>query len=580
MSNSNDVSRIHSKYSVTLLAPSSRLRSFIYSLIAAVVLAAILLFGLGQQTELLSGIVAVFAVLVATQALDSRLIRNRDYSKAIHLSLYVCVLWSVVSLAALAAAAILPEPGEYATRVGVGLFITASFRIGLLTTVLGASVKRAWAVCLIQPASIFLVLVQPEEWLPVLSDPVLLGFGGAFMVMATVWSVLTDRAGRPTLDSTHSLMQAYLYSREDMGRIESIFEKHSKVSKISTVQLKLEARGGMRDVRVVLPDVHPGPFHPVGGSNIPFMIYRTLGSSAMVMHSISDHALNLPSGKQVERYLQNLSNSSPTVAGASCTEPVTVQINRGRVLGIRFGKSALLFLSLSPHGTEDLPSSIKIEIEEYAVNRNFERVMIVDCHNAMGTEISGDDSMDVLKAARSCLDALMIKRDYKFEFGYANSSAMNIGAVDLAMGGLGMLCLALDGRRYFIGWADSNNMENGVREFVVERLARVGYDLLEISTSDTHFSRSTVRTKQGYYQFGAVTPREKIADWYLELAKRASEALNSGVFKILENRVDLRVMGPQVFENFGSAIENSLHLSKMFMAAGVALFLVSLLLLR
>ena len=576
MPNSDDVSRIHGKYSVTLLAPSSKIRSFVYSMIAATAFVATAVFGFVPEENLAVRLGMVMAVLAAAQALDSRLIRNRDYSKAIHLSLYSNMLWLISLLTVLAAAAILSRPEASVVYIGIGVFVVSSFRIGLLTTVLGVDVKRAWVICLIQPLAVFLVLVPSEMWLPALYSPLTLGFGILFMALSTIWSILTDRAGRPDLHSTHSLIQAYLYSREDIGKIESILEEHSRPSKISTAQLRLKAEE--RDVRLVLPEIHPGPFHPIGGSNISYRIYQTLDSSAMVMHSISDHALNLPSGQQVEYYLQSLSKASLAGTGASCTEPVTVQINRARAVGIRFDKSAMLLLSLSPHGMEDLPSYIKKDIEEYSRNRNFERVMIVDCHNAMGQEISGDDSIDMLKAARSCLDSLVTKEDHPFEFGYANSSDMDIFVQDLAMGGLAVLCLGIGDRKYFIGWADSNNMENGIREYVVERLARDGYSLIEISTSDTHFTQSPVRTKQGYYQFGAITTREDISEWYLGLARCAAKTLTPGSFEILENQTDLQVMGPKIFEDFSGALDSSLRLSKIFMAAGVALFLASLLL--
>ena len=35
---------------------------------------------------------------------------------------------------------------------------------------------------------------------------------------------------------------------------------------------------------------------------------------------------------------------------------------------------------------EDIPSYMKTEIEQYAKNRSYVRAIIVDCHNAMGTD--------------------------------------------------------------------------------------------------------------------------------------------------------------------------------------------------
>ena len=106
----------------------------------------------------------------------------------------------------------------------------------------------------------------------------------------------------------------------------------------------------------------------------------------------------------------------------------------------------------------------------------------------MGDEISDLDSEDMVKAARSCLDDLISKPAYPLEFGYANSKSMNLKALDLANGGIGVLCLRINGTEYHIGWSDSNNMENGVREFIVNNLSEHGYNMLETCTSDTHFS--------------------------------------------------------------------------------------------
>ena len=81
-------------------------------------------------------------------------------------------------------------------------------------------------------------------------------------------------------------------------------EERANKTKVSTSQIRLHAKNGNTEFRMVLPDIHPGPFHPVGGSNIPYLIYKNLGSSAMVLHSVSNHSLNFPSKNEVENYLR------------------------------------------------------------------------------------------------------------------------------------------------------------------------------------------------------------------------------------------------------------------------------------
>ena len=296
----------------------------------------------------------------------------------------------------------------------------------------------------------------------------------------------------------------------------------------------------------------------------------------MVLHSISDHSLNLPTKNEVENYLENLKNSKVKDEGLVCTEPVTVQINKARVMGLLFGKNPVLFLSLSPYGMEDIPSYMKTEIEQYAKNRDYTRIMIVDSHNAMGSKISKEDGEDMLKAAKSCLDSLMTKENYPIEFGYSNSNDMDIWTEDLGMGGLGIICLKINNKKYFIGWADANNMENGVREKIVENFAKRDCNLLEICTSDTHYAPVRPRNRNGYYQLGLITDSEKLSKWFLDIAEIAETKTTTAKYEILENQTDVKIMGQEIFEDFAKALDNSLKISKIFMIGAVCLFITSL----
>src|SRR5438445_3190174 len=183
------------------------------------------------------------------------------------------------------------------------------------------------------------------------------------------------------------MLQAYVAAstKNDPAQMETIIKERSDESTVSTFQIVFRARNN--ECRLVLPDVHPGPFHPIGGSNITYLIYKNLNSSAMVMHSVSDHSLNLPSKSEVHLYLSSLQKSSKIQQRSKCTKPAIVQVNKARTVGMLFDKTAVLILSLSPHGMDDIPSYVKTELEQYEKNRGFERILIVDSHNAMGKTI-------------------------------------------------------------------------------------------------------------------------------------------------------------------------------------------------
>ena len=387
---------------------------------------------------------------------------------------------------------------------------------------------------------------------------------------------MTDRAGRPGMESTHRTIQAYLASQgNDFTDAEELMEQRSSETKVTTSQIRLLPSNGNAKFTMVFPEIHPGPFHPVGGSNIPYLIYKKLESSAMVMHSISDHARNLPSKKEVENYLKNLEASKVKDEGVQCTEPVVVQINNARVTGLLFGDNPLLLLSLSPHGMEDIPDYIKTGINDYVKNKKNSRTLLVDCHNAMGEEISKEDGEDMLKAAKSCLDSLVTKDKFPIEFGYANSDDMDVWAEDLGMGGLGIICLKINERKYFLGWADANNMENGIREKIIENFSKREQHLLEICTSDTHYSPVKARNRNGYYQLGLITSADKLSKWFLDIAKK-SETTTNARFEILENETNVMVMGQEIYEDYSKALDNSLKITKGFVIGGVAFFITSL----
>ena len=576
---SDDVSKIHNRFSLTLVNPSSHYFSLVVSMIVSTVTVLAIYFGylgsLGFE-ENWYRLPIVLGILALTQLLDTRFTKKKEYSKSLHSSLFGNMLWTVTLLMGILSSVVLSKDIELFFIV-FGLLLFASFRIGIYTTTLGASLKRAWLICMIQPIAMYLVLIPQELWISILSEPIGLGYGVSFLIIASVWSVVTDRAGRPGMESTHKTIQAYLASQgNDFEEAEKLMEQRSNETKVSTSQIKFSTQNGEKEFRMVLPEIHPGPYHPVGGSNIPYLIYKNLASSAMVMHSISDHALNLPSRNEVEKYLKNLENNKVKEKGIQCTEPVTVQINKARVTGLLFGNNPLLFLSLSPHGMEDIPSYMKTDIVQYANNRNYVKTMIVDCHNAMGEEISKEDGENMLNAAKSCLDTLITKDKFPIELGYANTDEMDVWTEDLGMGGLGIICLKINENKYFFGWADSNNMENGVREKITEIFSKRDLQLLEICTSDTHYAPVKARNRNGYYQLGLITSAEKLSKWFLEIAKKAEKNITKTKFEILENETDVKVMGTGIYEDYSKALDNSLRITKGFVIGGVILFITSL----
>jgi putative membrane protein len=574
---SNDVSKIHKRYTLTTFTPTSHYVSLVIAIVVACVIVAVSSIDYLKSTDrLLISIPATVAALMITQLIDTKILKT-EYSKSIHMSAFGNLLWLVTILCGVLSVYVFSKPTLLPIYVVEGMFLFTSFRIAIFTSVLGAKLKTAWAISLIQPLAMFLAIVPTNLWIPMLSDQRAIEYGIVFCVLGSLWTLLSDRfAGSGKLSSTHAFLQAYLaaWTNDDPLPMESLMEKRSEPSKVSTFQILFKTKDG--DCRLVIPDLHPGPFHPIGGSNIPYLIYKNLNSSAMVMHSISDHSLNLPSKSQVEHYITSLDQNLKIKEGTKSTKPVTIQVNKARITGLLFDKTAVLILSLSPHGMEDIPVYIKSELEQYGRNRGFERVLMVDSHNAMGKEIEKLDADDLLIAGKSTLDTLITKETLPLEVGYANSENLNFQADDLGPGKVAIMCLKIGNEKFFLAWADANNMLNGLREEIANNFSNKGYNFLEICTSDTHYKARTAKNKHGYFEFGSLSKAPEVVSWFLGLAKKAEQKTSVASYELLESKTTVKVMGGNQLELYSKSLDNAMRITQAFLLITTGFFIYTM----
>ena len=104
------------------------------------------------------------------------------------------------------------------------------------------------------------------------------------------------------------------------------------------------------EISLVIPGVHPGPFKPIGGSNLPYELLRIFSTRALVVHNASDHSFNIPSKKELTNYLNSFSTPFVFDMGSICTEPIQIQEGDFIVTAIAFGRVCLIILLLDHKG--------------------------------------------------------------------------------------------------------------------------------------------------------------------------------------------------------------------------------------
>ncbi|MGH9877985.1 MAG: DUF2070 family protein, partial [Nitrososphaerales archaeon] len=244
--------------------------------------------------------------------------------------------------------------------------------------------------------------------------------------------------------------------------------------------------------------------------------------------------------------------------------------------GLAFDKVALLMLSLSPYGMEDVPELIRKEVESYTRSKGFSHVLVVDSHNSMGEHLSEDDSSDLLKACRVTLDELVKKPQHNFKFGFCHSSEIGANAGDVGPAGMSAMVINVNGKSSAICWADSNNMARGLREHVFEQLAANNVSMLEVCTSDTHYTSGNARNVTGYFTFGSLSSPDMVSKWYLEMAKKAGEKVEDASYDVSQTSSEVKVMGSEQFSDYSKALDRALNVTKVFVGITIAVYIAML----
>ena len=579
----DDVSNIHRHWTVTRINPSSSKVSYTIWIACAVIIVVVShVYNLQAGIESLVVYLPLSLVaLLGSHFLDYIALRGtpvRKFSKIAHVSAFANVFWSLTILLGIAADFVFSKSPPSMDYVIAGMLLAVGFRIGLFISVFGASTARGILVSFIQPLIFFFAFMPPSSYHSIATQSYAgFAFGAILLAIVIVWTVIADRAGRPGVKSTFGLFRAFLiaWSENRVDTLEELIEARAHENVITTKVIRFSFAGDQ--AVIILPEVHPGPFSMVGGSNLPFLLYERFSKRALVMHSVSDHSLNIPSKKEVEKYIKDLGQMTTTEKGESCSAPVQVKINNSTSTGIAFGNTAMVMLSLAPTGMEDIPRSVSSELESFGAAIGFPDVLVVDCHNAMGRHLSDSDRKDLIASAKQCLDQLKKQPQKHFRVGFASLDDIDDRidrTEELGQGGLAVLVINVDNKNYAIGWADSNNMQNTVRNYIVSKM-NGDATMLEICSSDTH-STSGKRTRVGYFALGTTTSPDKIAAVYNQLCSKAIEMAAGSAFELACAQSAIKVMGKKQFEDYSTALDRSLNVTKIFVAITVASFIAML----
>ncbi len=331
---------------------------------------------------------------------------------------------------------------------------------------------------------------------------------------------------------------------EGRKELESFFESLAKDIRFKIRAIRLRSK--QEDCHILVPNVHPGPYGRIGGSNISEMLSRALhngGSeggkegekmkkrSVLVMHGASTHEQDPVNLGEVKRALGHLNKKclgipleQGGISGVKTKKKGKMTINYQR-----FGDALLCTYTSAPEPTDDVDREVGKGFEKRVVKANstngIKHAVFVDCHNSLepgtGSIYPGSDkASQLVSMANDCSSPPRGK-------GFGFSSLQKIDKRfqnDLGPCGLSTLVIEAEGKSNAYIILDGNNMVVGLRDKLIKAALKL-VDKAEILTTDSHYVNLTMG---GYRPVGSETDHAVISEVMKDALEQCKSELMPG----------------------------------------------------
>jgi len=582
------VANLHRRFGLLFTLPGT-VTALLMTLVASTVpIVTIYFLARGHLASAWLPLIAVFSLLtIYGGLLLERLLMERNpiatFRRIVGISLIPLSGWSLVAGIGLIVSQLGGSMEKVAGFFLLGMLAAVAIRVLILGSVFFEHLSSALVVAFLNPLLLIapLLILVPSSLQ--LHDYSLTIGGGLILVVAVLlYLFLIGRSGHRILGSNSlRLLRSFLlaWAEERPDSIEAYMDRFSIPAQVRTRVLGFD--NVSLHPSIVIPEVHPGPFHPIGSSNLPHQLhnwFREHGSTALVLHGVAGHEMNLPSRVQVDRFLASLDDLVVVSQGKTCSSPVLTSLGRITLQGIAFGNAALVTLTMSPHGMEDFPPTIRKKIETIGAELDFNMVLLVDSHNSQGDPPREEDLVHVERSAEVLLRRLKEAKQYPFRVGFAHSFEFDsIFGDDVGPGGIGALIFEINGQTHSLIGIDANNALTGLRESIIDHFSSTQTPILEICTSDTHFNAAKTLNAIGYHPLGEETKGDVLAENLEIILHRATERLSNASFQIRDAEASVKVLGSEMLDRFSTAADKAIIIARRGGVAIIGMYVLVLL---
>ena len=301
---------------------------------------------------------------------------------------------------------------------------------------------------------------------------------------------------------------------------------------------------------LLVSNFHPGPFLNVGSSVLPFLFQsamrKQLNAVGLVPHGVSGHELNLVSQEQNTKIIEWVIKSIPDLSYSNHATPVVRAKNEiATATSQVFDGCALVTMTTSPNDMEDVPSEVMSRITGLTKGK-FRHVGLIDAHNCLTgpTTMTSEKVGGLEDAALASLQISAEQEASSFSVGGSTRHSRQFTLGDgFGAGGISVIAVEVAGRKFAYVNIDGNNMITGLREAMIARVKKLGFEDCEILTTDTHMVNGIVSARLGYHPVGEAVSEEVLVNEVEAACKAALTDLEPSEVAVISDQILVTTLG-------------------------------------
>ena len=403
---------------------------------------------------------------------------------------------------------------------------------------------------------------------PILIQVILKAFIASIIFVLAIYAFITIIAspfkknlGIGVLDLL-SLFIAHM--NEGSNSLEGLFDNMSEAIDTIVTFVSFKTEKGIKAL-FISPSVHPGPLGDLGGSNMPTILANRFDHFTMVAHGPSTHDFNPTAVSEIDKIEKSVKDGLKKVEYSENASRFIRYTCEKANIGVQFFNEGMVILStFAPEAVDDIEFGVGLTMMAQSRNRcNVKDSIIVDCHNSFtpesGEVLPGNSEVFQLIDVIDSINPNPEKFDVK-----VGCYADNMDDLDKHEGigesGIKTMIVEIADQRTAYVLFDSNNMEIGFRQEIIDAVSDLEIDEIEVMTTDTH----TVNTlSRGYNPIG-IAKRPEIIEYVRTSIKEAIKDLEKvEVGTGTEKIKNLNTFGPKNSTELISTISSVVAVSKI-----------------